>query len=131
MVELLLVIYLFVERLIQPGRCQLSAPSMHKVKTGVQNMYMKCTCTLPRISVLKERLSHLFYCCCVQVEFLSSHNCTVCSHRKFTQCYTCHCNSGNILVDCLTRQSGSNNPLNSDEAGPRERTREGDHCLNV
>ena len=50
MVEFLLV-------LIQPGRCQLSTPSMHKVKTG---LYMKCTCTLPRISVLKERLSHLF-----------------------------------------------------------------------
>ena len=26
---------------------------MHKVKTGVQNMYMKCTCTSPRISVTK------------------------------------------------------------------------------
>ena len=38
------------------GRCQLSAPSMHKVKTGVQNMHMKCTCTSPRISVMKERL---------------------------------------------------------------------------
>ena len=53
---------------------------MHKVKTGVQNMYMKYTCTLPRISVMKERLSHLFICCCVEVEFLSSHNCKVCTH---------------------------------------------------
>ena len=44
---------------------------MHKVKTGLQNMYMKCTCTLPRVSVMKERLSHLCICCCVQVKFLS------------------------------------------------------------
>ena len=61
------MIKLRVETLIQPGRCQLSAPSMHKVKTGVQNMYMKCTFTSPRISVMKERLSHLFICCCDQV----------------------------------------------------------------
>ena len=54
------MINLRVETLIQPGRCQLSAPSMHKVKTGVQNMYMKCTCTSPFISVMKERLSYLF-----------------------------------------------------------------------
>ena len=39
-VELLLVINMGVETLIQPGRCQLSTPSMHKVKTGVQNTYM-------------------------------------------------------------------------------------------
>ena len=66
---------------------------MHKVKTGVKNMYMimKCKCTLPRISVMKEQLSYLFICCCVQVEFLSSHNCKVCTRGKFTQCY-------NILV---------------------------------
>ena len=52
-VELLLVINLCVETLIQPGRCQLSAPSMYKVKNGVQNMCtklvfktcMKCTYT--------------------------------------------------------------------------------------
>ena len=71
------MINLCVETLIQPGRCQLSAPSMHKVKTGVQNMYMKYTCTSPRISVTKE--PHLFICCCVQVEFLSNHNCKVCT----------------------------------------------------
>ena len=59
------MINLRVETLIQPGRGQLSAPSMHKVKTGVQNMYMKYTCTSPRISVMKERLSHLFISCCV------------------------------------------------------------------
>ena len=41
-------INLRVETLIQPSRCQLTAP----VKTGVQNMYMKCTCTSPRISVI-------------------------------------------------------------------------------
>ena len=34
------MIILRVDTLIQPGRCQLSAPSMHKVKTGVQNMYL-------------------------------------------------------------------------------------------
>ena len=32
------MINLRVETLIQPGRCQLSAPSMHK--SCVQNMYM-------------------------------------------------------------------------------------------
>ena len=32
---------------------------MHKVKTGVQNMYMKYTCASSRIAV-KE---HLFICC--------------------------------------------------------------------
>ena len=69
--------------------CQLSAPPMHKVKTGVQNMYMKYTGTSPKISVI-ERLSHLFICCCVQVEFISSHNCKVCTRCKFAQCYTCH-----------------------------------------
>ena len=47
------MINLRVETLIQPGRCQLSAPSMYKVKTGVQNMYMKYTFTSPRISVMK------------------------------------------------------------------------------
>ncbi|KAL5491937.1 hypothetical protein EMCRGX_G017313 [Ephydatia muelleri] len=45
---LLVPINLRVETLIQPSRCQLTAP----VKTGVQNMYMKCTCTSPRISVI-------------------------------------------------------------------------------
>ena len=39
-VELLLVINLRVEILIQQGRCQFSTPSMHEVKTGVQNMYI-------------------------------------------------------------------------------------------
>ena len=36
------MINLHVETLIQPGRCQLSAPSMHKVKTGfhVYEVYM-------------------------------------------------------------------------------------------
>ena len=53
--ELLLVINLRVETLIQSGRCQLSAPSMHKVKTGVQNRYMKYTCTAPRISDIISR----------------------------------------------------------------------------
>ena len=67
---------------MQPGRCQLSAPSMHKAKTGVQNMYMKYTCTSPRISVMKERLSHFFVCCCVQVEFLSSYK--VCTRGNVT-----------------------------------------------
>ena len=45
---------------------------------------MKCTCT--RISIMKERLSHLFIiiCCCVQVEFVSSHNCKVCLSRPQT-----------------------------------------------
>ena len=81
-----LTISVSVETLIQPGRCQLSAPSVHKVKTGVQNMCMKCTCTSPRISVMKERLSHLFICCCMCSggEFLSSHNCKVCTRGKFT-----------------------------------------------
>ena len=46
------MINLRVETLIQPGRCQLSAPSMHKVKTGVLDMYMKNTWTSPRISVI-------------------------------------------------------------------------------
>ena len=81
---MLLVINLRVETLIQPGRCQLSVPSMHKVKAGVQNMYIKYTCTSPRIYVMKERLSHLFICCCVQVEFLSIRNCKVCTRGKFT-----------------------------------------------
>ena len=33
---------------MQPGRCQLSAPSMHKAKTGVQNIYMKYTCNFAK-----------------------------------------------------------------------------------
>ena len=70
------MINLRVETLIQLGHCQLSAPSMHKVKTGVQNMYMKSS---PKISIMKERLSHLFICGCVQVEFLSNHKCKVCT----------------------------------------------------
>ena len=44
---------------------------MHKVKTGVQNMHMKCTCTSPRISVMKEQLSNLFICCCAQIRWSS------------------------------------------------------------
>ena len=96
-VELLLVINLRVETLIQSGRCQLSAPSMHKVKSGVQNMYMYIA-----KNFLHEGAT-VFTCCCVQVEFLSNHNCKVCTRGKFTQCYTCHCNSGNIIVGCLRR----------------------------
>ena len=86
-VELLLVINLRVETLIQPGRCQLSAPSMHKVKTGV-HMKCTCTCTSPRTSVMKERLSHapfcLLLCSGIYEESLSSHNCKVCTRGKFT-----------------------------------------------
>ena len=102
------------------GRCQLSAPSMHKVKTGVQNMHMKCTCTSPRISVMKERLSHLFICCCVQVEFLSSHNCKVCTCGISIMLHLpLPIHAGNILVVCLRRQSGSlKKPFNSDKTGP-------------
>ena len=33
---------------------------------------------------MKELLSHLFICCCVQVDFLSSHNFKVCTRGKFT-----------------------------------------------
>ena len=93
---------------------------MHKVKTGVQNMYMKCTCTSPRISVMKERLSHLYICCCVQVEFLSSHNCKVCTlvslHNGFR---------GRLpqKTKWIIKK-----PSNSDETGPGERTR---HRLKV
>ena len=56
----------------------LNVTHMYNVKTGVQNMYyMKCTCISPRINVMKERLYHLCFCCCVQVEFVSIHNCKV------------------------------------------------------
>ena len=34
---------------------------MHKVKTGVQNMYVKCTGTSPRIFVMKGATVSPFY----------------------------------------------------------------------
>ena len=74
---------------------------------------------------MKELLSHLFICCCVQVDFLSSHNCKVCTCGKFTQCY---CNSVNSLVGWLRHHRKTSN---SEETGPGECTREGDHRLKV
>ena len=56
MIELFLVINV---RVVLP--IERSIISMHKVKTGVQNMYIKCTCTSQRISVMKERLFHLLF----------------------------------------------------------------------
>ncbi|KAL5486841.1 hypothetical protein EMCRGX_G019376 [Ephydatia muelleri] len=52
---------------------------------------------------MKERLSHLFICCCVQV-------------------------GSEDEVDHFSKKK---NPSNSDETGPGERTREGDHRLKV
>ena len=54
-VEFLFINNFCVKTLIQPGALSIERdPSMHDVKTGVQNMYMKCTCTSPKISVMKE-----------------------------------------------------------------------------
>ena len=111
---------------MQPGRCQLSAPSMHKAKTGVQNMYMKYTSTSPRISVMKERLSHFFVCCCVQVEFLSSYK--VCTRGNVTLA-TAH--SRRLPQKTKWIIFLKKTPSNSDETGPGKRTREGDHRLKV
>ena len=62
---------------------------MHKVETSVESMYIKCTCTSPRISVMK---SHLFICCCVPYLAATVRSAPVVSLHN--------CNSGNTLLGC-------------------------------
>ena len=97
---------------------------MHEVKTGVQNMYMKCTCTSPRISVTKALRSDCLTFLFAVVFRWSSYLATTVRSAPVVSL-----RSWNILVGCLRRQSGSLS--NSDETGPGERTREGDHRLKV
>ena len=78
---------------------------------------------------MKERLSHLFIYCCVQVEFISSYNCKVCTRGNVTLA-TAHSRrlpQKTKWIIFLKKKT----PSNSDETGPGERTREGDHRLKV
>ena len=82
---------------------------------------------------MKELLSHLFICCCVrQVDFLSSHNFKVCTVVSLHNATFATAIQGTFSwvasedeVDHYRKTS------NSDETGPGECTREGDHHLKV
>ena len=71
---------------------------------------------------MKERLTHLFICCSVQVEFLSNHNCKVCTLVSLHNA---------TLVPQKTKWIIFLKNYRTLTRFERERTREGDHRLKV
>ena len=91
---------------------------MHKVKSGVQNMH---------IYIAKNFLHEGATVFIVVFRWSSYLTTTVRSSLLVSlhaQCYTCQCISGNKWIIFLNIKTS-----NSDETGPGERTREGDHRL--